>query len=106
MAAAISANKNACDLPDGLHVLAPHEDLQQAICWGLAIRLCRRLGARARIAFENARLILHDGKLQLTLDPSIAALYGLSTEKDLAMLAARLDAEPVCTITPLESRSD
>ena len=106
MAAAISANKNACDLPESLHALAPCEDLEQAICWGLAIRLCRRLGARARIAFENARLRLENGKLQLTLDPSIAALYGLSTEKDLAILAARLDAEAVCAIAPIERLSD
>ncbi|MGY6551501.1 MAG: Ppx/GppA phosphatase family protein [Erythrobacter sp.] len=93
IAAAISANGNSLDLPARVRALASAEALEEAVRWGLAIRLARRLGARSRRSLQNSRLMVRGEKLVLRLADSHAALFGLSTEKDLKLLAGRLGLE-------------
>jgi exopolyphosphatase / guanosine-5'-triphosphate,3'-diphosphate pyrophosphatase len=48
------------------------------------------LGAQSRRSLEVSRLAVEEGALVLTLAQSHEALFGLPTEKDLKLLAARL----------------
>jgi exopolyphosphatase/guanosine-5'-triphosphate,3'-diphosphate pyrophosphatase len=90
MAAAIAANGNQLSLPPRLRALASEEALEEAIRWGLALRLARRLGAQSRRSLEVSRLVVEDGALVLRLAESHAALFGQPSEKDIKALAGRL----------------
>ncbi len=90
LAAAIAANGNVLDLPSDVQVLARGEALEEAICWGLAVRLARRLGARSRRSLQVSRLVVQDECLILRLATSHGALFGVPTEKDMKLLAGRL----------------
>ena len=90
LAAAIAANGNVLDLPERVRALASPEALEEAIRWGLALRLARRLGARSRRSLQVSRLTVRGSMLVLKLAPSHAALFGQSTEKDMKLLAGRL----------------
>lgn len=98
LAAAICANGNNLDLPPEVTSLARREDLDQAIGWGLAIRLCRRLGARSRPSLQRGRLHREDGKLVVALELSHAPLYGIPTEKDHRLLADWLGLTPALQV--------
>ncbi len=100
MAAAIAANGNALDLPSDVQALASEEALEEAICWGLAVRLARRLGARSRRSLRVSRLSVRDGTLVLRLASSHGALFGIPTEKDMKLLAGRLGLEWAVEIVP------
>ena len=93
MAAAVSANKRECDVPDTLRELATEEQIEEAIRWGLAIRLCRRLGGRSNRIFNASDLSIESGKLVLAIDEELSGLYGEPTQKDLDLLADRLNLE-------------
>lgn len=90
MAAAIAANGNQLVLPPRVRALASEEALEEALRWGLALRLARRLGAQSRRSLEVSRLVVADGVLELRLATSHAALFGAPTEKDIKLLASRL----------------
>jgi exopolyphosphatase / guanosine-5'-triphosphate,3'-diphosphate pyrophosphatase len=90
LAAAISANGNQLVLPSEVRALAPPEALEEAVCWGLALRLGRRLGGQSARSLEVSRLRVEDSALVLELAASHAALFGQPTEKDLKLLAGRL----------------
>lgn len=94
IAAAICANSNELDLPDTLTALAPREALDEAITWGLGLRLARRLGAGSARSFDATRLTREEDRLVLTIAKSHAALFGQPTERDLALLAGHLGLEP------------
>lgn len=94
IAATVLANGNQTDLPPELHALASAEQLEEAICWGLAIRLCRRIGASSRRSFNSSGLRAKKKKLILRLEESHADLFGGPNEKDLKLLADRLGLEP------------
>ncbi len=93
LAASIAANGNALDLPSDVQSLASEEALEEAICWGLAVRLARRLGARSARSLRVSRLLVENGHLVLRLATSHAALFGVPTEKDMKLLAGRLGLE-------------
>ncbi len=90
LAAAIAANGNALDLPSEVQALASDEALDEAICWGLAVRLARRLGARSARSLRVSRLLVDGDRLILRLATSHADLFGVPTEKDIKLLAGRL----------------
>jgi exopolyphosphatase/guanosine-5'-triphosphate,3'-diphosphate pyrophosphatase len=90
LAAAIAANGNQLALPDEVRALASEEAIEEAVRWGLALRLARRLGAQSRRSLEVSRLRIDAGGLVLELAESHAALFGAPTEKDLKLLAGRL----------------
>ena len=90
LAAAIAANGNQLDLPDTLRALASEEALEEAISWGLATRLARRLGACSPRSLRVSRLKVSDGALVLLIAESHRDLSGITTEKDMKLLAGRL----------------
>ncbi|MGB7372986.1 Ppx/GppA family phosphatase [Pontixanthobacter sp.] len=94
IAATVCGNGNQLDLPAALYALASEEQLERALCWGLAIRLCRRLGGRSTKLFQLSSLTIESGTLLLSIEASHADLFGLPTEKDMALLAGRLGLEP------------
>ena len=102
LAAAISANGNALDMPSDVRALAGEEALEEAVCWGLAVRLARRLGARSRRSLQVSRLIVRDNTLVLRLANSHGALFGVTTEKDMKLLSGRLDLDWAVEIVPDE----
>ncbi|MEO0699010.1 MAG: Ppx/GppA family phosphatase, partial [Pseudomonadota bacterium] len=94
LAAAIAANGNVLDLSDRVRALASEEALDEAINWGLSVRLARRLGANSRRSLDMSRLIIEGEALVLRLATSHAALATGPVEKDMKLLAARLGLEP------------
>ncbi len=100
MAATVAANCNELNLPKSLSRLASPEALEEAICWGLAIRLARRVGARSRKSFQVSRLMRDETRLILRLQESHRDLYGIPVEKDLGLLADRLGLQPDVEIVP------
>ena len=90
LAAAIAANGNQLALPAEVRALASEEALEEAMGWGLALRLARRLGAQSARSLEASRLRTRDGALVLELAQSHEALFGAPTEKDMKLLAGRL----------------
>ncbi len=110
LAAAISANGNQLGLPEAVKSLASEEALEEAICWGLAVRLARRLGARSRRSLQFSRLRVEDDTLTLRLAESHGDLFGVPTEKDMKLLADRLGLDWTVRIVSddelLEDQSD
>jgi exopolyphosphatase/guanosine-5'-triphosphate,3'-diphosphate pyrophosphatase len=90
LAAAIAANGNQLVLPAEVRALASEEALEEALRWGLALRLARRLGAQSARSLEASRLRTQGGVLVLELARSHEALFGAPTEKDMKLLAGRL----------------
>lgn len=90
LAAAIAANGNQLDLPETLRALASEEALEEAISWGLATRLARRLGARSPRSLRVSRLRVIDGVLVLMLAHSHRDLSGVTPDKDMKLLAGHL----------------
>ena len=87
LAAAIAANGNVTNLPESVTTLANAEAIDEAVCWGFAVRLARRLGARSPRSLQVSRLSVEDETLVLRLADSHAALFGIPTEKDIKLLA-------------------
>ncbi len=93
LAAAISANGNRLDLPDSVTELASEDALEEAVRWGLAVRLARRLGARSPKSLQVSRLLVDRDDLVLRLAKSHRDLFGIPTEKDLKLLSGRLELD-------------
>ena len=110
MAAALSANCGVIELPKPLNRLASQDMLDEALCWGFAIRLARRLGAGSARSLRNTALGISGKKLVLYLGESHADLWAEHVETDLVSLAACLGLKPVHKIVPndvlLEKTSD
>lgn len=102
LAMAISANGNHCEIPGELVELADREALEEAICWGLATRVARRIGARSRRSLQVSRIGIEQDKLVLNLQASHADLFGIANEKDMKLLADRLGLPWEVRITPDE----
>ena len=100
IAAAIEANGNALDLPGGVTEMASQEALDEAIGWGLSVRLARRLGASSRRSLQESRLTVEKGALLLRLAESQGALFGFSTEKDMKLLSGHLGLDWKVEIVP------
>ena len=86
----------ACDkpaLPSELLALADEPLLREALSWGLAIRLCRRLGGGSRLSLAGSALTVKAGKLVLSFDPSQADLIADSVRSDHHVLASWLGLE-------------
>jgi len=93
IAAAVRA---ACGKPailDELLPLADEQALREAAGWGLAIRLCRRLGGGSRVSVLTSKLQRQDGKLVLWIDESRRQLATDSVAGDLKSLAQWLGLE-------------
>lgn len=100
--AAVAANGNNLDLPDDISALASEDSLNEAMCWGLATRLARRIGARSQRSLQVSRLSLADDKLLLEIRESQTDLFGVPTEKDMNLLAGKLGLDPKVEFVPDE----
>ncbi|WP_347304187.1 Ppx/GppA family phosphatase [Croceibacterium sp. TMG7-5b_MA50] len=85
-----AALHGACGKPQiepSLLRLAPEAALREAVGWGLAIRLCRRLGAGSHISLMTSTLRREDDRLVLWVDPQRATLAAGPVLGDLRNLA-------------------
>ncbi len=80
-------------LPADLSLLASEQALRQGVAWGLAMRLCRRLGAGSRVSLLTSSLRLREGQLVLWVDAGRAQLAAGPVEGDLKALAQWLGLE-------------
>ena len=90
-----TALRASCGKPEpmpALLSLADEWDLRKAAGWGLAVRLCRRIGAGSRPSLLASSLTREDGKLVLWLDASRAQLATDIVLSDLRLLADWLGA--------------
>jgi exopolyphosphatase/guanosine-5'-triphosphate,3'-diphosphate pyrophosphatase len=87
LAAAMIGNSGATEVPPDVAELASREDIREAIGWGLATRLCRKLCAGAAPAIAGSRIAVSGGKLTLTLHEQTAPLYTDSAARSLRLLA-------------------
>lgn len=94
LAAALLAACGKIAPPPELERLASWDLIREAVGWGLAIRLCRRLGAGSRVSLMNSALRREEDKLVLWLDPGRAQLAGDPVSGDLKALAQWLGLEP------------
>ncbi len=102
MAAAVCANRNHLDLPPEVKALASEEALNEAIGWGLSVRLARRLGARSRRSFQVSRLLREGDTLVLQLRESHQDLQGIPQQKDMTLLANHLGGDYAIRVVPNE----
>jgi exopolyphosphatase/guanosine-5'-triphosphate,3'-diphosphate pyrophosphatase len=92
-----AALRGACSSPEptaGLLQLANAEDLREAAGWGLAFRLCRRIGAGSRASMLTSSLSRSNGTLTLWLDKSREQLASEHVTADLKALAQWLGCAP------------
>jgi len=93
IAAALLAAGGKIAPPPELEKLASWEHLREAVGWGLAIRLCRRLGAGSRVSLLTSELRREKDKLVLWFHPSRAQLASDNVASDLRALAQWLGLE-------------
>ena len=74
--------------------LASAEDIDTAVAWGLATRLCYRLSSTAPLALSNTALTVADDALVLTARRPYAALFTETVQRDLRALADHLGLRP------------
>lgn len=90
MAMTVFANTGHCEIPSTLAPLASTADFEQAIVWGLAIRVCRKLTGGTSAALDHSALGMDQNNLVLNLDPGVEALFNSSVAKNMRILADRL----------------
>lgn len=95
MAMAVLANSGRVTIPADLERLAPAGALQQAVGWGLGMRLARRFSGGSAEALKGSRLRVEGDALVLELEQALAALYTDAVAKDLRVLAEALGLRPV-----------
>ncbi|HKT85837.1 MAG TPA: Ppx/GppA family phosphatase [Novosphingobium sp.] len=94
MAMTIFANSGLTEVPAQFYKLADKADLARAVAWGLAVRLSRRLTGCTQAALAHSSLAIEKGRLVLSLDETVRALYSAGNAKDLKALAEWLRLEP------------
>jgi exopolyphosphatase/guanosine-5'-triphosphate,3'-diphosphate pyrophosphatase len=99
IAAALLAACGKIAPPPELERLASWEHLSQAVSWGLAVRLCRRLGAGSPHSLTASSLQTEGDRLVLRVDPSRAQLATDPVTGDLKALAQWLGLEPEVRIS-------
>jgi exopolyphosphatase/guanosine-5'-triphosphate,3'-diphosphate pyrophosphatase len=94
LALAVRANSARTVIePDLLRLAAPAQ-LRQAVTWGLATRLCRRMTGLAPAALAETSLSVGDGRLVLAARGELAGLFTETVAKDLRLLAENLALTP------------
>ena len=91
----------ACKKPEpaaDLLRLASEEQLYRASAWGLANRLCRRIGAGTRVSLMSSALKRDEERLTLRLDADRSHLASDLVESELATLAGWLGLESAIEI--------
>jgi exopolyphosphatase / guanosine-5'-triphosphate,3'-diphosphate pyrophosphatase len=93
MAMTVFANSGLTEVPAAFSRLASAQDLRDAIGWGLAIRLCRRLTGCAEQALAQTTIRRERNVIVRELGEPVQALYTESTAKDLRRLGDWLGLE-------------
>jgi exopolyphosphatase/guanosine-5'-triphosphate,3'-diphosphate pyrophosphatase len=93
MAMTVFANSGLTEIPPQFLRLADEADLDRAIGWGLAVRLCRRLTGSTPAGLGSTALAVCNGTLVLSLDEPAQPLFSASIGKDLKALAEWLGLE-------------
>lgn len=93
MAMAVFANSGLTAIPPEFIRLADQTDLDRAIGWGLAVRLCRRLTGCTAAGIASTALSIHGDTLVLSLEEPARPLYSAGIGKDLKALAEWLGLE-------------
>lgn len=106
IAAALLAACGKVAPPSELERLASWEALSEAVSWGLAVRLCRRLGAGSLLSLTASALQRQDDKIILWVDPSRAQLATDRVTGDLKALAQWLGLEPELRISARPGMGD
>lgn len=91
MAMTVFANSGLTQPDAKFARLAQKPDLDRAIGWGLAVRLCRRLTGATAQGMAATSLKVSTGRLILTINNEAQPLYGPNNGKDLKLLADWLD---------------
>lgn len=86
--------------------LASAEEINEAVAWGLAIRLCYRLSSTAPLVLSNSALAADGANLVLTLREPYAALCTDTVQKDLRALAEHLGLAPLVRQVPAQAALD
>lgn len=94
LATALLASTGKAAPPPELERLADWNALQNALCWGLTIRLARRLAAGSDATLRKSSLKLADGRLVLQIDPGRAHVATPKVLSDFKNLARWFGAEP------------
>lgn len=87
MAMTVFANSGLTAAPTDFARLAEKADLDRAIGWGLAVRLCRRLTGGTAQGMAASGLTIEGDVLVLSLGEPAGPLYGPGNGKDLKTLA-------------------
>ena len=93
IAMTVLANSGRIAIPGEFTSLASSDELEEAIGWGLAIRLCRKLTASAANAIAGTSLSREEDRLVLSVREPMHALYTDSAGKDLRWLGEWLGLE-------------
>ena len=96
LAACIAANAGRSQLASGVERLAQPAELREAMIWGLAIRLCRRLSGLAPQVLSDSALSIEGPQLVLTIREPHHSLFGEEAQKDLRNLAEAMGLQPSC----------
>ncbi|QQN74837.1 exopolyphosphatase [Croceicoccus sp. YJ47] len=102
LASALLAAIRAEPVPDDVAAMASERQLREGRIWGLAVRLCQRLGGASIGSLVASDLSIEDGTLVLTLNRRLLPLYGEGTAKDLANLADALRLKPEMRVGAVE----
>ena len=86
LAVVILANSGRTAVPGELARVASPARLRQAVAWGLAVRLCRRMGGGTGAALAGTTLSAGVESLVLTTGGEQAVLVNDAAEKDLRLL--------------------
>lgn len=100
IALAVLANSGRTAVPPQLPRLAPISALRDAVAWGLATRLARRIGGGAVAALAGTSLRIDGNALVLAVRPDLAPLCSEMVDKDLRVLAECLGLVPRLDILP------
>lgn len=95
IAAALRAANGKPEPTPDLQVLASDKALYEAAAWGLAFRLCRRLGAGSSVSLMSSKLTRDGDILRLWLEPGRSQLVSGQVEIELARLAGWLGCEGI-----------
>lgn len=95
IAAALRAANGKPEPTADLQALASDDALHEAAAWGLAFRLCRRIGAGSKLSLLSSKLTREEDTLRLWLQPGRAQLVSDQVEIELARLAAWLGCEGI-----------
>ncbi len=104
--AALFGSLGRTELPAKLREIASDDDLREALTWGLAFRLARRLGAGSRTALASSKLRMKTNSLVLYVDESRRALATWPLTRDLEILAEWVDRKPRIKVGDYDFESD